>query len=215
MKVYGIVLSPFVRKVLAVCSIKGLEYELDPVMPGSATPEYLLLSPLGKVPAFEDGDLGISDSSVICEYLEEKYPAVATTPSSPEDRARSRWLEEYGDSKLVESIAPFFFERKVKKLLGQGDADEARLQRLATEEIPPCLVYLESQVPESGFLFGELGVADLAIAGPFINGGYGGYKVEAAAYPKTAAYIQRVIGHPVLTPILAAEQAMIQAMFPD
>ena len=215
MKVYGVVLSPFVRKVLAVCSIKGLEYEVEPVMPGTATPEYLLISPLGKVPAFEDGDLGISDSSVICEYLEEKYPAVATTPSSPEDRARSRWLEEYGDSKLVESISPFFFERKVKKLLGQGDADEARLQRLATEEIPPCLVYLESQVPESGFLFGELGVADIAIAGPFINGGYGGYQVEAGVFPKTAAYIKRVVAHPVLTPILAAEQEMLGAMFPD
>ena len=29
MKVYGVVLSPYVRKVLAVCSIKGLEYEVD------------------------------------------------------------------------------------------------------------------------------------------------------------------------------------------
>ena len=55
MKVHGVVLSPFVRKVLAVCSLKGLEYELDPVMPGSTSPEYLQISPLGKVPAFEDG----------------------------------------------------------------------------------------------------------------------------------------------------------------
>ena len=82
MKVYGIVLSPFVRKVLAVCSLKGLEYEHEPVMPGSATPEYLLISPLGKVPAFEDGDLGVSDSSVICEYLEEKYPAGDAFPKT-------------------------------------------------------------------------------------------------------------------------------------
>jgi glutathione S-transferase len=215
MKVYGVVLSPFVRKVLAVCSIKGLEYEVEPIMPGTATPEYLLISPLGKVPALEDGDLGISDSSVICEYLEEKYPAVATTPNSPEDRARSRWLEEYGDSKLVESIAPFFFERKVKKLLGQGEADETKLQRLSTEELPNCLAYLESQVPDNGFFFGELGVADIAIAGPFINGGYGGYQVEAGVFPKTAAYIKRVVAHPVLAPILAAEQEMLGAMFPE
>lgn len=214
MKVYGVVLSPFVRKVLAVCSLKGLEYELDPVMPGSTAPEYLLISPLGKVPAFEDGDLSISDSSVICEYLEEKYPAVTVMPSSPEDRARSRWFEEYGDSKLVETLAPFFFERKVKKLLGQGEPDEARLERLATEEIPTCMAYVESLVPDTDFLFGEIGTADLAIAGPFINGAYGGYEFDQTVYPKMAAYLERVKNHPALVPILAAEQNML-AGFPQ
>ena len=212
MKVYGVVLSPFVRKVLAVCSIKGLEYDLDPVMPGSTEPDYLTISPLGKVPAFEDGDLRISDSSVICEYLEEKYTDVAVLPSSPEDRARSRWLEEYGDSKLVETLAPFFFERKVKKLLGEGEPDEAKLQRLTEEEVPQCMAYVESQVPDSGFLFGSIGTADIALAGPFINGGYGGYEFDPAAYPKTAAYLERVKSHPAMVPLLAAEQDML-AMF--
>ena len=213
MKVHGVVLSPFVRKVLAVCSIKGLEYEHDPVMPGSTSPEYLQISPLGKVPAFEDGELGISDSTVICEYLEEKYPEIAVMPRSPQDRARSRWLEEYGDSKLVESLAPFFFERKVKKLLGLGEPDEEKLERLATQEIPRCMAYIESLVPDAGFLFGELGTADVAIAGPFINGSYGGFELDRAAYPKTAAYLERVTSHPVMVPLLAAEQAVL-AGFP-
>lgn len=212
MKVYGVVLSPFVRKVLVVCSLKGLEYEHDPVMPGGTSSEYLKISPLGKIPAFEDGDLSISDSSVICEYLEEKYPSVAVMPSSPEDRARSRWLEEYGDSKLVESLAPFFFERVVKNMLGQGDADEAKLERLATEELPTCLAYIESLVPDSGFLFGDLGTADIAITGPYINGSYGGYELDTDAYPKTAAYIERVKNHSAMGPILAAEQEMLKAI---
>ncbi len=212
MKIYGVVLSPFVRKVLAVCALKGLEYEHDPVMPGGTSSEYLRISPLGKVPAFEDGDLGISDSSVICEYLEEKYPEVPVMPKSPEDRARSRWLEEYGDSKLVESLAPFFFERVVKQMLGQGEADEAKLKRLATEELPTCLAYIESLVPDSGFLFGEMGTVDIAVAGPYINGSYGGYKLDTNAYPKTAAYIERVKNHRAMVPVLAAEQEMLKAI---
>jgi len=215
MKVYGVVLSPFVRKVLSVCSLKGLEYEHDPIMPGSTKPEYLLISPLGKVPAFEDGDFSISDSSVICEYLEEKYPAVAVMPESPEDRARSRWLEEFGDSRLVESLAPYFFERKVKKLMGLGEADEARLDQLAAEDIPKCLEYVESQVPETGFLFAEIGTADVALCGPFINGGYGGFELDGDAYPKTAAYLERVKTHPAMVPVLAAERETLAALFPD
>jgi glutathione S-transferase len=212
MKVYGVVLSPFVRKVLAVCSIKGLEHELDPVMPGSTEPSYLLISPLGKVPAFEDGDLAVCDSSVICEYLEEKYPQTPVMPSSPEDRARARWLEEYGDSKLVESLAPFFFERMVKPMLGMGEADEEKLARLAAEEIPACLAYVESVVPEQGFLFGDIGTVDIAIAGPFVNGAYGGFVLDASAFPRTAAYIERVKTHPAIVPLLAAEQDMMAAM---
>lgn len=209
MKIHGVNLSPFVRKVLAICSIKGLEYEHEMVMPGSATPEYLKISPLGKVPAFEDGDLAVSDSSVICEYLEEQYPSIGVLPPAPADRARSRWLEEFADSKLVESVAPYFFERKVKKLMGLGEPDEEKLARLAQEDIPKCLDYLESQLPESGFLFGDIGIADVAICCPLISGSYGGYDVDADAYPKTVAFLERVKSHPAIAPVLDAEQEML------
>ena len=212
MKIYGVNLSPFVRKVMAICSIKGLEYEHVMVMPGGATPEYLKISPLGKVPAFEDGDLAVSDSSVICEYLEEQYPGTGVLPAAPADRARSRWLEEFADSRLVESVAPFFFERKVKKLMGLGEPDEEKLTRLAAEEIPKCLDYLESQLPASGFLFGDIGIADVAICSPLISGGYAGYNVDASAYPKTAAFLERVKSDPAIAPVLAREQEMLAGM---
>ncbi len=212
MKVYGINLSPFVRKVLAVCSIKGLEYEHETVFPGTATPEYLAISPLGKVPALQDGSLSISDSSVICDYLEEKYPAVAVLPRSPEDRARSRWLEEYADSRLVESFAPFFFERRIKKVMNLGEPDEAKLEQLAQEQIPQCLAYLESQVPDSGFLFGEIGTADVALCSPLISGGYGDCAWDRDAYPKTAAFLARVKNHPAVQAVLAAEQDALAAL---
>ena len=212
MKIHGVNLSPFVRKVLAVCSIKGLEYEHEMVMPGGAPPEYLKISPLGKIPALEDGDLAVSDSSVICEYLEEQYPSIPVLPPAPADRARSRWLEEFADSKLVESVAPFFFERAVKKMRGLGDADEEKLARLAAEEIPPCLDYLESQLPETGFLFGDIGVADIAICSPLINGSYGGYNVDASSYPITAAFLERVKSNSAIAPVLAREQEMMAAL---
>ena len=141
MKIYGVNLSPFVRKVLSVCSIKGLEYEHESVMPGTRTPEYLKISPLGKVPALEDGELAISDSSVICEYLEEAYPDVPVMPTDPVRRARSRWLEEYGDSKFIEAVGPFFYENILKGILGMGEHDSARLEELASDVIPERLDY--------------------------------------------------------------------------
>ena len=50
MKLLGIPLSPFVRKVAVVLAIKDLPFEQEPVMPGAADPDFKALSPLGKIP---------------------------------------------------------------------------------------------------------------------------------------------------------------------
>jgi glutathione S-transferase len=210
MKVYGANLSPFVRKVMAVCAIKGLEYEHVLVMPGSLPEDYLKISPLGKIPALEDGDLKISDSSVICEYLEERYPDVPVLPKDLVQRARSRWLEEYGDSKFVEAVAPYFFEHILKRILGMGDPDTARLEQLEAEVIPERMAYLEEQLPEDGFLFGQIGTADIALSSPLITAAYGGFKFDAGHYPKTAAFVERVKSHPAMESVLATETAMLK-----
>lgn len=56
-------------------------------------PEYLKINPNGVVPTLVDGDDIIIDSSVICEYLDEKYPQVRLTPDDLVQRARMRaWM---------------------------------------------------------------------------------------------------------------------------
>ena len=97
-----------------MCAIKELEHEHVIVMPGSLPEGYLQISPLGKIPAMQDGGLKISDSSVICEYLEERYPDIPVLPSDLAQRARSRWFEEYGDTRFFEALAPYFFEHFFK-----------------------------------------------------------------------------------------------------
>ena len=214
MIIYGANVSPFVRKVLAVAGLKGIEFEHKPVLPGHGDAEFQHASPLGKIPALVDGDLHVSDSSVICEYLEEKFPEVATLPADVAQRARARWYEEYGDSKLVEAMAPFFFERFAKRAFGDtSPPDEARLERVAGELCPAVLGYLEVEVPDEGFLFGELPMtADIALASPTVNARYGGYEIDAGQYPKTTAYRDRVLALPVMVELLEAEKAMMEAL---
>jgi glutathione S-transferase len=212
-KIYGAILSPFVRKVLAVCKLKELDYEHVVIFPGDKSPEFLAVSPLGKIPGLEDGDLKISDSSVICEYLEEKYPQYPVLPATPERRALSRWYEEYADSKLAPNIAVFFFERALKPMMKMGEPDEDRLARLVAEEHPAIFAYLESQLPADGFIFGEkLSLADIALMSPFVNAGHVGYHVDPEQYPGLAAWQERVRKHPVMAELLAAEADMFKAM---
>lgn len=210
MKIHGVILSPFVRKVLAVAKLKNLDFENVPVFPGNVEPKWLELSPLGKIPAFEDDQLRISDSSVICEYLEDRYPESSLRPSDPAEKARSRWFEEYGDTKVVELCGGgIFFERFVKKVMGLGDTDEAKVKQTIEVDLPPVQDYLESKIPADGFLFAEIGIADISIVGPFINAEHVGYSVDAVQWPKLSAFIERVKTHPVLSELIDAEKQML------
>ena len=102
--VYGVTLSLYTRKLRAFLAEKGIAYQLEFVAPGDPSPEYRRISPLGKVPAYRDGDVALADSSIICAYVERMHPEPALYPSEPYTYARALWFEEYGDSGLA---APF------------------------------------------------------------------------------------------------------------
>lgn len=212
MKIYGTILSPNVRKVIVALNLKNLEHEQIQVRPGTKTPEFLAISPLGLIPAFEDGELAISDSSIIIEYLDEQYPDTPILPTDPQDRARSRWLEEYGGSVLFPCCAAIFLERIANPLFFKQSTDENRVEEAINNKLPPVLDYLEVQVPSSDFFFGELGIADIAVVSPLINSGYADYRVDERRWPKLAAFIKRVVSHPAFVKALDAEQSIVAAL---
>ena len=52
---------------------------------------------------------------------------------------------------------------------------------------PRALDYLEGQLPAAGFLFGEIGLADIAIASFFRNADYAGFTIDAGRWPSDRA----------------------------
>ena len=68
--IYSGPLSLFTAKVRVALAEKGLDYQHDPVNPFAPPAGYRDVSPLGKIPAFKDGDRSLCDSSVICAYLD-------------------------------------------------------------------------------------------------------------------------------------------------
>jgi glutathione S-transferase len=209
MKLLGIQLSPFVRKVSVVLTVKELDYEQEPLMPGDTGPEFRAMSPLGKIPVLVDGDVALADSSVICEYLDEKYPAHPVMPADPESRARARFLEEYGDSKLVEAASVIFVEKFLNPNMFGKETDMARVAEIENTLLPPHLDYLEGQVPPEGYLFGDFCTADISIVTPIFNAAYGGYEVDAARWPRYAAFVRRVAEHPAVIKVRSDEQQVV------
>ena len=211
MIVYGASLSPFVRKVLAYGAEKGLSLDHKPLGLGSDDPAFLAASPFRKIPAFSDGDFGISDSSAIIHYLEAKYPEPALIPAEPEARARVIWFDEFADTILCTCGAKMFFNRIVApRFLGrEGDLETA--DKAEREELPPILDYLERTIPESGWLVGEsLTLADIAVATAFANFRHLGMTVDADRYPKVAAFAQRMLARPSFAGWVEREAAFLE-----
>ncbi|KPK16759.1 MAG: glutathione S-transferase, partial [Myxococcales bacterium SG8_38] len=69
-RIVGSYLSPYVRKVLVVLDLKGIAYEIDPIIPFMGDDRFSQISPVRRVPVLMDDRVTLADSSVICEYLE-------------------------------------------------------------------------------------------------------------------------------------------------
>mgnify|MGYP001554980619 CR=1 FL=1 len=208
-RIHGVHGSPFVRKVLVALAIKDLPFEQIPQMPFANDAEYMKINPLGKIPTLQEGDLTVCDSTVICEYLEDTHPEPALYPASPADKARARWMENLGGGKLSELGAGIFFQRFMRPLAFKQDPDEELIEKITTKQLPPLLDYLESEVPEEGFLFGDFMMADLALISPFINASYASYEVDAGKWPKYSDFIARVRAVPEVSDVLDKEAAAL------
>ncbi|MEB2399054.1 glutathione S-transferase family protein [Parapusillimonas granuli] len=56
-------------------------------------PAYLALNPMGAVPVLVDGDLTLTQSAAILEYVAETHPEAGLMPDTPRERAEvRRWL---------------------------------------------------------------------------------------------------------------------------
>jgi glutathione S-transferase len=206
-RIIGSFVSPYVRKVLACMNLKGLAYEIDPITPFYGNEEFQRLSPLRRIPVLVDGDFHVSDSSVICAYLDEAYPQNPLLPADPKDRARARWFEEFADTRLGDLLIwGLFYQKIVRPAVWGEPGDQARIEKSVNEDIPVVLDYLERELPPRGFLFGSIGVADISIASFFRNGAYAGYDIDADRWPSTAAFVERTLAHPCFADLLRYEE---------
>ncbi|HUP67185.1 MAG TPA: glutathione S-transferase family protein, partial [Sphingomicrobium sp.] len=183
-----------------------------PITPFYGNDEFERLSPLRRIPVLIDGDFAISDSTVICAYLDDAYPGHPLYPADPRDCARARWLEEFADTRLGDAfIWGLFYQKIVRPLVWGEPVDEQRIAKSLDEDIPAALDYLETELPAEEFLFGEIGVADIGIASFFRNGVYAGFEPDTGRWPCTAAFVERTLAHPAIHSLLKFEDVQRSA----
>ncbi|HXK25901.1 MAG TPA: glutathione S-transferase family protein [Myxococcota bacterium] len=203
-------LSPYAQKCRIALREKGLDFEARlPRAIGSGTgmePAFVEASPRAEVPALVDGDVRVFDSTIILEYVEERWPTPRLLPASPAERARVRMLEDAMDTHYEPinwGLGEIHFFRRATGELAK------RLGERAAEQAASWRRWLESQLGESPWFNGaSFGWGDLAVA-PYLNGSRG-FGIEPARGSRLADWLERATARPSVAATAAEAAAFLR-----
>ncbi len=147
---------PYAQRTHMCLLEKSLDFEVIEIDLGSKPAWFEEISPYSKVPVLQHDDLKLYESSIINEYLEDRYPEPALLPEQPAERAFARIWIDFDNVKFV----PTFY----RVLLEQ---EPVRQQQL-TDDVIAQLMLLESDglrdKRDGPFWFGrKISLVDIAI----------------------------------------------------
>lgn len=205
-KVYEHPLSPYAQKIKIALREKGVSFDL--ALPGSlgagaASGEFLTANPRAEVPVLIDDVTAIFDSTIILEYIEDRWPQPPLLPAGAVDRARVRMLEEIMDTHY-EAInwalgEVGWFRRAEGELAGTLRGNAARQTR-------GFHAWLERELGERVWFNGaDFGWGDLAVV-PFVAASAALGNIPDAG-SRLAAWLDRVLTRPSVAKTIGEARA--------
>ncbi|MEY2991104.1 MAG: hypothetical protein RI946_498 [Pseudomonadota bacterium] len=164
-RLYHYPLSPFCRKVRLVLAEKKIEVDLVEERYWEQSSEFLRRNPAGKVPILRVDGKTMTESTPICEYLDEMHPEPKLIPSDPQHRYEVRRLVAWFDDKFhTEVTTNLLYERVHKKVTGQGFPDSKNV-KAGAKKIKFHLDYMNWLLEHRRWLAGDtMTMADFTAA---------------------------------------------------
>ncbi len=197
--------SPYAQKVKIALGEKGVEFEcrLPDFLGQDAV--FAAANPRLEVPALIDGETTVFDSTIILEYIEERWPEPPLLPAAPAARARVRMLEELCDT-YYEAINWAGFEIRFFRR-ATGELAERLLAR-ATEQVAGANAHLERELGAHPYFNGDrFGWGDLSVLPAVYAAVFNGN--APAPGSRLAAWFERVEARPSVAATFAAASAAI------
>ena len=211
MLLYEHPLSSYAQKVKIALREKGLKFEVETPQAlgsGNSGGPFASASPRLEVPALVDGEARIFDSTIILEYLEDKYPSPPLLPRDPLARAQARMIEDVCDT-LYEAVNWGMGEIRWFKRAEGKLADE--LKAKAASQTRQLLDWLDGRLAGKTWFGGAgFGWADLSVA-PYLNRSVH-YGMGPAAGSPLALWHKRTCERPSVAATFREFEAAGQAM---
>lgn len=183
-------------RVRIALGLKGLAYETaahDLRQGAQKAADYLALNPQGMVPALQHGDLVVTQSPAILEWLEDTCPEPALLPKGAADRAHVRAMAAL----IGCDIHPLNNLRVLQSLRGDFGADQATVDAWAARWISPGFDALETLVARrgNGWSFGDApGLVDCYLIPQLYSARR--FNMDLEAWPRLLAVETRALAHP-------------------
>lgn len=175
----------------------GIEFELHRFEklgdPNMRAPEFLAISPNGRVPLLEDGDVRLFESSAIAEYLAARYDDGTLVPdvASAEFPVYLQWLH-YGEGMIMGPMNNYVVETIILPPERRSEAHAKRALKLMGN----TLRAIDAHMHEHEYLAGKFSVADTITGHACIMSERFG--VDYSDLPHLKAYVDRLNARPAL-----------------
>ena len=211
--IYDHPLSPYGQKVKLSLLEKQVPFTAPlPMGIGSGTVpgDFAAASPRGEVPALVDGDIRIFDSTVILEYIEDRWPSPPLMPTGPVDRARVRMIEDVMDTHF-EAIT-----WGMSEIINFGRAEGELKDRMLAEaagQLQRWYTWLDAQLGDAMWFGGHrFDRADICVV-PFVNGAVG-FGVAPDPASRLGRWLERANARPSVQSVRAAIAEMARVTDP-
>jgi glutathione S-transferase len=175
------------EEIGATAEIKSMPYP-----PRQHAPDYFAVNPTGMVPLLIDGEVRLSESMAICDYLATKHGSpLVVPPNDPERPQFLQWLW-YGESTLMTPLSRLNIVRQVER---KGGPEVDTLIAGARDHVAARLKMLEQRLEGRDFLVaGRLTLADISVSYPLHLVGMLG--LDDLLEPRSLAYRERLRARP-------------------
>jgi glutathione S-transferase len=179
------------EEIGAKAEIKSMPYP-----PRKHAPDYFAVNPTGMVPLLIDGEVRLSESMAICDYLATKHGSpLVVPPNDPERPQFLQWLW-YGESTLMTPLSRLNIVRQVERQFERkGGPEVDTIIAGARDHVAERLKMLEQRLEGRDFLVaGRLTLADISVSYPLHLVGMLG--VDNLLGPRCVAYRERLRARP-------------------
>ena len=169
LKVYSYYNSICTQKVFITLAEKAVRYttqNVDLFRNEQFSPEYLKINPKGVVPALDHDGRIVIESSLICEYLDDCFPAPLLVPADPWARARMRLWSKNVDEVIFEATRELSFSAMFRERM-KNMSDEQREGRYRNVGDPikrARLISTYEEGVESPYVFQGIGAFEMSFA---------------------------------------------------
>ena len=166
-KLYHFPLCPFSRKVRVFLKEKSVVVDMATENFWENREEFLSINPNSEIPVLlsYENNKSIVGSSVICEYLEEKYGGVKLIGDDALCRSEVRRLTNWFDGKFFQEVSNYILQEKIVKYYKRESSPNPLYIRAAQINLENHLGYIDFLLSQHKWLAGnKISLADIAAA---------------------------------------------------